>query len=261
MKRTITLLFIASLLIVACSSKNDISHSFSSQSEKSETSNRDSDEIVPGNLSFYYPWIDSLKENNIAAIYSIDHARGNPTLANFEVWNIASKEEITQTVNYLKSVTISEGKYDPQRPGEVPSEIVINTKQGESYSVSLFSNVVQSSYEKNVSYYVSEPLPSFASFYAYSLNYYGTQFTVTDISNGTDATNRFTFASMSKMLFIPVEGIEFLAVMNEYNRYKFENAFGYIIFQGEKMFTLHDNQTGLKTYQIINDVTFSSFKK
>ena len=256
MKRLIATFFITLLLVMGCSNNNSESQPFSSTSDLS------SGEIVDSkSLRFYYPWINSLTENNVEAIYSVNYAQGIPFLANFNEWNVASKEEIKQTIDYLKTATVSQSAYRPQTPGEVPNEIVINTKNGESFSIKVFENVVKSSIENNVSYVLGKSLPSFTTFYAYALNSESTNFTVTDIENENDVTNQFTLSGIGKMLFTSLGDVEFFAVMNEYNRYKFENGFGYLIFQDERTFTIDDRELGHGAYQIINDVTFNSLKK
>ena len=212
-------------------------------------------------LFHYYDWIKYLSEEEIAFAIYYDPCKGIPNLSNFNKYYSASKEEIHDLYTYLNNTYVEKVDYHLVEPGSVYNTIHIETIYGDEYDITANNNYINVSSDTNYSYRLSNPLPTFEELVGNTLNDQATEGII--VTNDTkDVTSSFNLNRLKLMQFTVEEGVEFPAVMNDYNRYIFENSWGKIIFQSSTCFVVYDTQLGTSTCcNIINGLTFEQLKK
>ena len=224
--------------------------------------------VVNGFLSLHalplgkiYDWIYYLEDDDIVSATSIKSAIGNPSFNKFNEHYTANKEELTNLYSYLKNKTVEATDY-PITPGSQTISISLTTKANKTYTITAHDNRLNGNALAE-SYLLNEPLPEFSTLNGYSFDSNSLMnLKVTNLLNGEDATSNFTPRCLNDMVFKPLEGVGLGAVMNEYNKYKFETICGYFIFQSEKVLSISDNESGsYLNYQIVSDFSFSSILK
>ena len=212
-------------------------------------------------LGEIYDWIYYLEPDDIISATYSKSAVGNPSFSKFNEYFTASEEELTDLYNYLKNNTVKATDYRIP-PGAQATSITLTTKSNKTYYISAYSNRLYGKAPVE-SYLLNKPLPMFSTLMGYSFDTNSLiNLKVNDLTNSEDATAKFDLNNLSKMVFEPLEGVDFYASINEYNKYKFENSCGYFIFQDEKVLSISDNATSsYHHYQIVNDFGFSSILK
>ena len=212
-------------------------------------------------LGEIYDWIYYLEPGDIISATYKKNTVGNPSFSKFNEYYTADEEELTGLYNYLKNNTVKATDYRIP-PGAQATSITLTTKSNKTYYISAYSNRLYGKAPVE-SYLLKEPLPKFSTLIGYSFDANSLiNLKATDITKNEDSTAKFDLNNLSKMVFKPLEGVEFATVMNEYNQYKFENSCGYFIFQDEKILSISDSiNSSLQHYEIVNDFGFSSILK
>ena len=213
-------------------------------------------------LFHYYDWIKYLSEEEIASATLHEPCMGTPFLDNFDKYYSASKEEIHTLYDFLKNTYVEKVSYQPIEPGTVYHSIYIETKYGDEYQISANNGYINvSNTDINYSYRLTNPLPTFDSFKAYSLNDIASKgFTVTDENN--DVTSSFNVDKLAVLKFEIIEEMYFPEVVTEYNRYRFINSWGAITFESSTLFVISDYEhVNPVICSIVNNLTFEDLKK
>ena len=78
------------------------------------------------------------------------------------------------------------------------------------------------------------------------------------LDNDKDVTANFRLLNnISRMVFTEIKDNSVLSGTNLYNRYKFQNELGYIVFEDYDVFVLHTNSGKSGTYRIVNSDTYN----
>ena len=78
------------------------------------------------------------------------------------------------------------------------------------------------------------------------------------LDNDKDVTANFHLLNnISRMVFTEIKDNSVLSETNLYNRYKFQNELGYIVFEDYDVFALHTNSGKSGTYRIVNSDTYN----
>lgn len=214
-------------------------------------------------LYHYYDWIKYLDEDEIKLATYYDPWVGTPFLGNFNRTYSASKEEIHELYQFLNNTYVEKVDYHPVEPGTVYNSIHIESTFGDEYTIRANNRYINVSGDSGFSYRLSNPLPTFESLKGNSLNDIATNdFVVTDmLDNNKDVTESFYLNRLPLMSFVLLEDVGFSSEINDFNRYRFENSWGSLIFQTSTCFVINDNEMGSFTCEIINGLTFEQLKK
>ena len=214
-------------------------------------------------LEHYFNWIKYLDEDEIQLATYDDPCVGIPSLGNFDKTYSASKEEIHDLYNFLNTTHVEKVDYHPVEPGTVYNSIYIETIYGDEYTIRANNRYIDVSSDNEFSYRLTNPLPTFENLKGNALNNIAANgFVVTDVlDNNKDVTENFYLNRLPLMSFVLLEDAIFSGEINDFNRYRFENSWGKIVFQSSTCFVIQDNNMGSFTCKIINGLTFEQLKK
>ena len=214
-------------------------------------------------LVHYYDWIKYLDEEEILSATYYAPCVGVPTLGNFNSYYTASKEEIHDLYQFLNNTYVMKVDYHHIEPGTVYNSIHIETVYGDEYDISANNGYITVLGDNEYSYRLGNPLPTFKTLKGYTLNEQSLyDIVVLDASdNSKDVTSSFYIERLKLMSFVVEDDVEFPAVVNDFNRYHFENDWGKIIFESSTCFVIYDNEIGRFVCSINNNLTFEQLKK
>lgn len=207
-------------------------------------------------LKDYYSWIKDLKEEDITMVISgITHGSISPRLDILdEYYYSVAASEFHRVYQYLNSTKILFNNPD-LRPGTGTKSLTIVTNK-QKYTIN--TNVDGWLSINGESATVNTSLPSFGLPYGNSFMWHALLgMEVVDMSSGNIVTNDFkNISSMEYMVFEDLGDVFFLAVVNSYNIYKFENSLGYIVFESPTDFYVCTADGKYNAYRIVNEITF-----
>ena len=207
-------------------------------------------------LKDYYSWIKDLKEEDITMVISgITHGSISPRLDILdEYYYSVAASEFHRVYQYLNSTKILFNNPD-LRPGTGTKSLTIVTNK-QKYTIN--TNVDGWLSINGECATVNTSLPSFGLPYGNSFMWHALLgMEVVDMSSGNIVTNDFkNISSMEYMVFEDLGDVFFLAVVNSYNIYKFENSLGYIVFESPTDFYVCTADGKYNAYRIVNEITF-----
>lgn len=261
------------LSLVACSqtsssSSND-SHSSSSFFSSSSVSESSSVSISTSYrermpLKEVYGFVNEINIDNIKRVMSVNHIGSTaPNLLDFNTYYYSeSRDDFVKVMDYLNRVEVIFNNPEPREgPGSKSLCVVLNRAVPgdldpyESYSINALDQCIVIN---GVWASISEPLPSFNEFYAYSFSSQSI-WNMTVKEGEQDVSSSFSrLNNLSYMLFNPIRDTSSNPGQNEYNKYTFSNPQGTIVFQNETNFVITTSYGSKAGFYIINGYTFKS---
>lgn len=213
-------------------------------------------------LMHYYDWIKYVDEEEIESATYYAPCIGTPSLGNFNKYYTASREEIHALYYFLNNTKVQKVEYHRIEPGTVYNSIHIETIYGDEYDIRANNGYLPCD-SSEYSLLLGNHLPTFENLKSNTLNYESTSnFKVTDTrDNNKDVTESFRLERLPLMQFVLLEEMDYPEMVNDYNRYNFENTCGRIVFQTSDEFILIDNEIGTFACKINNGLTFEQLKK
>lgn len=261
------------LALVACSqtssSSSEEPHSSSSFFSSSSVSESSSVSISTSYrermpLKEVYGFINKINIDNIKRVMSVNHIGSTaPNLLDFNTYYYSeSHADFVKVMDYLNRVEVIFNNPEPREgPGSKSLCVVLyrpvpgDLDRYESYSINALDQCIVIN---GVWASISEPLPSFNEFYAYSFSSQSI-WNMTVKEGEQDVSSSFSrLNNLSYMLFNPIRDTSSNPGQNEYNKYTFSNPQGTIVFQNETDFVITTSYGSKAGFYIINGYTFKS---